>query len=404
VSDNTYHDEAVPRRTLAGATILQIAPALTDTPAARSAVNVAHVLLQAGARALIAADGGPLVNALTASGAEWIPLINDTINPLRLRRNARAIEHLIASERIDIVHAHDAAAAFSARLAASQIAVWLVTTLPDVPPAFSSLRGRLAGALAEGDRIISPSNYAAVPFMQRYGTRPEQITIVPRIVDTHAFDPGTMRPERAAALRNLWRVPPEDQVIVVPGRVAPWNGQAMLPDIARALRDNGLRGFSFVIVGESTSQAKYARSVLKRANELDVGGLIRLAGHVPDMPAAFAAADMVAVPAIEPPLVGRVVAQAQAMGRPVVTSDVGVLPEHVVAPPRMPEEVRTGWVAKSGDPADFARALAFALALDTTSYQAMSARARQFAEYMFSPESVADAMRAVYTSLLAREI
>jgi hypothetical protein len=33
----------------------------------------------------------------------------------------------------------------------------------------------------------------------------------------------------------------------------------------------------------------------------------------------------------------------------------------------------------------------------------MSLRARQFAEYMFSPESVAEATRAVYTSLLARD-
>jgi hypothetical protein len=34
----------------------------------------------------------------------------------------------------------------------------------------------------------------------------------------------------------------------------------------------------------------------------------------------------------------------------------------------------------------------------------MSARARQFAQYMFSPESIAVATRAVYTSLLARDI
>jgi hypothetical protein len=33
----------------------------------------------------------------------------------------------------------------------------------------------------------------------------------------------------------------------------------------------------------------------------------------------------------------------------------------------------------------------------------MSARARQFAEYMFSAQSVAVATRAVYTSLLARD-
>jgi hypothetical protein len=33
----------------------------------------------------------------------------------------------------------------------------------------------------------------------------------------------------------------------------------------------------------------------------------------------------------------------------------------------------------------------------------MGARARQFAEYMFSPRSIAIATRAVYSSLLARD-
>lgn len=397
-------DLGVPRRTLAGATILQIVPALRNEPAARSAVNIAHVLLQAGARALIAADGGPLVNELTSVGAEWIPMVTDTVNPLRLRRNAHAIGQLIEVERVDIVHAYDAAAAFSARLAAARIAIWLVTSLPDAPSAFSGLRGRLAAALSEGDRIIAPSNYAAQPLMNRYNTRPEQITIVPRVIDTAVFDPAAVPPERALALRNLWRVAPDDQLVLVPGRVAPWNGQALLPDVARALVDDKFRGFVFVMVGENTSHAKYARDLLQQAHTLGMNTFFRLTGHCPDMPTAYAAADFVAVPAIEPPLLGRVVAEAQAMSRPVVTSDVGMLPEHVVAPPRMPEAVRTGWVARSGDPFDFARALKLALALDATTYRAMAARSREFADYMFSPDNVAEAMRAVYTSLLAREL
>ena len=131
--------------------------------------------------------------------------------------------------------------------------------------------------------------------------------------------------------------------------------------------------------------------------------IFRLTGHCRDMPAAFAAADTVVVPALEPPVLGRVVAQAQAMGRPVITSDVGILPEHVVTPPEMPEDVRTGWVVASGDVAEFAGAVSAAFALDDRAYRAMSARARQFAEYMFSPQSVAVATRAVYTSLLARD-
>jgi glycosyltransferase involved in cell wall biosynthesis len=69
----------------------------------------------------------------------------------------------------------------------------------------------------------------------------------------------------------------------------------------------------------------------------------------------------------------------------------------------MPEDVRTGWVVKRGDAGEFARAVAAPLALDSGAYRALCARSRQFAEYMFSPQNVAAATRAVYTSLLARD-
>src|SRR5262245_44890789 len=87
---------AEPPRTLAGATILQIVPALREEPQARTALNVAFMLLQAGGRALIAVRDGPLVGELKAYGGEWIPLTADTINPITRRRNIKVIEHLLS--------------------------------------------------------------------------------------------------------------------------------------------------------------------------------------------------------------------------------------------------------------------------------------------------------------------
>jgi glycosyltransferase involved in cell wall biosynthesis len=400
---NGHGDNHVPPRTLAGATILQIVPALREEPVARTAVNVAYALLQSGARALIAAEEGPLVSELKAFGGEWVPMTNVTANPIKLRRNARTLEQLIASERIDIVHAQSIGGAWAANLAAAQVAVWLVTTLPDVP-ATSGLRAYWAGALARGDRVITPSNYAAAPVMARYELPRERLTIIPRSIDTAAFDPAAIAPERIEAVRKAWHVGDDVRVLLVPGRVAPWNGQLLLPDIARALIDEGMRGFVLVAAGENRRYRKYARFVAEQAQAKGVQSAIRLTGHCRDMPAAFAAADTVVVPAVEPPVLGRVVAEAQAAGRPVVASDIGILPEHVVTPPEMPEDVRTGWVVEPGDAAEFARAIGAALALDDTAYRAMTARARQFAEYMFSPQSVAAAARAVYTSLLARDV
>jgi glycosyltransferase involved in cell wall biosynthesis len=91
------------------------------------------------------------------------------------------------------------------------------------------------------------------------------------------------------------------------------------------------------------------------------------------------------------------------MARPVVTTNIGALPEHLIAPPRMPEDLRTGWIVNPGDPIDLARAISSALALDAAAYRALAVRARQFAEYMFSPRRVAAATLDVYSSLLEAE-
>ena len=391
-----------PPPALAGATILQMVPALREEPNARTAVNVAQVLLQSGARALVAGREGPLVADLKARGGEWVSFTSDTVNPFTRRRNNRLLEHLIGSERIDIIHAQCLGGAAAAWQAAQSVAVWLVTTLPDAPPPPGAFDLQI-GELARGDRIIAPSSYAATPFIERLGVPRERITVVPRSVDTSVFDIRAVQQNRLAVLRNGWSIPPHQRVVMTPGRVAPWNGQVLLPEVARALLDSGWRDLVFVIVGENRQHRRYAEEVLERAQALQVAEMFRIAGHCPDMPAAFAIADVVVVPATEAPVLGRVVAQAQAMSRPVVASNVGVLPEYLVTPPQMPEDVRTGWVTTPGDALDLARALAAALALDDDAYQAMCARAREFAEYMFSPESVAVATRAVYRSLLARE-
>jgi glycosyltransferase involved in cell wall biosynthesis len=390
-------------RTLAAATVLQIVPALREEPVARTALNVAAALREIGARAIVAAEDGPLVAELTGSGGEWVPLVNATINPFQLRRSARTLERLIASERIDIVHAQSAGGAWIANMAATQTSVWLVTTLPDVPPA-SHLHAYWAAGLARGDWVITSSNFAAAPVIARHKIARERLTIIPRSIDIASFDPAAIEPARIGTLREAWRIPPAARILLVPGRVAPWNGQLIVPEIARIMLDSGMHGFVCVLAGEHRSHRKYARAVTEQAQDQGVRSLVRQVGHCRDLPAALAAADTVAVPSIEPPALGRVVAQAQAMGRPVVASNIGVLPEHMVAPPEMPEEVRTGWVVKPGDAKEFARALIDALSLDDAAYRTMAARARHFAEYMFSPHSAALATHAVYSALLQRDL
>ncbi|MDO8875528.1 MAG: glycosyltransferase [Pseudolabrys sp.] len=390
-------------RSLAGATILQLVPALRDDPAGHAAIDIAMTLLQSGARAIVASGDGPLVGELRAFGGEWLPMITDTINPLRIARNTRHLQKLIAGERIDIVHAQSAGAAWSAITATDRMPVFLVTAFPDRLAGDSWPRVMFQRSLARGDRVIAPSSYISRAMIERYKMPPDRITVIPRAVDTARFNPAAVNVERVAALRRAWGLLPQMRVVLVPGRIAPWNGQMSMIDAARLMVGGGDRNIAFVFVGEDRGQVRYRSALKRRAHEHGIDTLIRLVGHHADMPTALAAADVVVIPSIEPPLSGRAAAEAQALGRPVVTTSVGALPENLLCPPRMRDELRTGWVVRPGNAGELARATMAALALNVTAHEALGARARQFAEFMFSPQSVAEAIRGVYTSLLARD-
>ena len=93
------------------------------------------------------------------------------------------------------------------------------------------------------------------------------------------------------------------------------------------------------------------------------------------MPAAFMAASVVTVPSTEPEAFGRSAVEAQAMGKPVVVSDLGAVPETVLSPPRVADSERTGWTVAAGDAPALAAAIKGALDLGVANRNGLALRA-----------------------------
>ena len=122
------------------------------------------------------------------------------------------------------------------------------------------------------------------------------------------------------------------------------------------------------------------------------------------MPAAFLAASVVVVPSTKPEAFGRSAVEAQALGTPVVVSDLGAVPETVLSPPRVPAEARTGWAIPASEAEPLATAIMQALSLGATARDAIGERARTHVLNQFSLEGMQNATLNVYRALLATPI
>jgi glycosyltransferase involved in cell wall biosynthesis len=111
---------------------------------------------------------------------------------------------------------------------------------------------------------------------------------------------------------------------------------------------------------------------------------------------------VVTVPSTEPEAFGRSAVEAQALGTPVVVSDLGAVPETVLAPPNAPPQERTGWRVPPGDSAALAEAVAAALAMGASAREALATRARVHVERHFSLDRMVADTLDVYEALLVR--
>jgi glycosyltransferase involved in cell wall biosynthesis len=124
-------------------------------------------------------------------------------------------------------------------------------------------------------------------------------------------------------------------------------------------------------------------------------------GHCADMPAAFALASLALVPSIEPEAFGRISIEAQAMGCPVIVSDIGALPETIASQSGAgPAGPFAQWTFPAGDEKVLAVRIATALSLGDDQRAAMAEAARLRVATLFSKTALQFKTMQIYDNLL----
>jgi len=276
----------------------------------------------------------------------YLPLkrLYRTINPFRLLayglhilRVARRIRKLVKAEGVSLVHANSTTAQIYGGLAAWMAGVPSVWHVRDLVPLgwlgawLCRLSSRIVAISLAVARCVSPSC--------RYD---ERINVIHNGIHVESFRWHT----RAGKIRGELGLTDGDRIVSMVGQIVPWKGHAtfiralaQIPEAVGLIVGNDLFG----------DHADLLNSLHALSRDLGVGDRIIFLGWRDDVPDILMDTDVLALPSEAEPF-GRVALEAMALGKPVVGTLAGGLPEIVV-------QGKTGILVEPGDADQMAQAI-----------------------------------------------
>lgn len=377
-------------------TLLQVVPELETGGAEQTTIDVAHAVVRAGGKALVATRGGRMAARLEADGGRLAQMPVQTKNPLVMLGNAARLVDLIRREKVSIVHARSRAPAFSALWAAQSTRTPFVATYHGVYNAKNSLKRWYNAVMTRGDLVIANSDYTRDHVLSEHHIDPAKIVSIPRGVDLERFNPSWVTPERTAALRAAWGLDARDRRVklLLAGRLTRIKGHLLIVETARRMREQGADNFVIIFAGDDQGRTGYREEVESAVAAAGLGGEVLVVGHCDDMPAAYQICDVAMLPTTKPESFGRTAVEPQVMGKPVLASDHGGTTETVL-------HGETGWLVKVDDADAWAAAMSKAIEMGPARLAAMGQAAANRARRLYSVDAMCEATLDAYARVLA---
>lgn len=288
-----------------------------------------------GHRVLLAAPANSAIARKAAAAGFATLTFEDTraAFPPNLIRLARWFRH----QRAEIVNTHSSRDGWLAGIAARLVQTPLLLRSRHIEVDYPNrLLSRIAFRTLP-HHVLTTSRRISQRLLQELGLDPERVTCIPTGVDLARFDPGSPG-SLHAELKLDPRVPLTGMISVLRS----WKGHEFFIGAAQRIAQTHPETH-FVIAGDGPCRD------LIRSRIADAGleDRFHCLGHRDDVPAILASLTVLALPSTAHEGIPQIILQAQAMGKAVVASAVGGIPEVV-------EDGVTGLLAPPSDAAALA--------------------------------------------------
>ena len=315
------------------------------------------------------------------------------VRPLSLRSGLKPADDLSDLRRLlawlpdyDVVHVHRGKEHWLAALAnrISSTPRPLVRTRHIVQavrphPANRWLYGRAT------DIVVTVTEAIRLQYVAAGLSPPERVVTLQGGVDLERFHPGV----NGAPFRARLGVPADAPLVGMVGGLRVMKGHRVVVDAASRLARQGIRP-RFLFVGQGSAEP----AIRKAIDAENLNDQFTLTGFVRDTPDAIAAMDVTLYVPLESDGMSRMVFEYLAVGRPLVASRVGVVPELLT-------DGREALLVPAGDPAGLAHALRRLVEVPQLG-PALGHAGSDLVARRYSGASVAARLSEIYHSLIGR--
>ena len=369
--------------------VLQVLPHLNSGGLVSGAVEISEALQKTGMNSFVASAGGRREREITKAGGKVINFSLGSKNPIIMLLNVYKLSRIIKKYKINIIHARSRAPAWSAYFAAKKMGIPFVTTFHGTYSIQNKLKKKYNSIMVKSDRVIAISRFINNHILSNYNIDKDKIVTIHRGINIERFNYLKVADERLISLLKKFNIPEDSFVVLLPGRITRWKGHILLIEAIFKLQRSDI---ICLFVGDSQGRNKYYAELEKTLDKFKLKNNFRIIPNQSDMATIYKLADVVVSSSLDPEAFGRVIVEAQAMGRPTISANHGGGSEIII-------DGLTGWLFKPGDADDLSDKINKALSLNKDNRDKLAINAIKRAKLNFNNETMCAKTLQVYAEL-----
>ena len=371
-------------------TIAQILPALNTGGVERGVIEISKALIDNNFKSIVISSGGHMEAQLRRTGGTHYKLDVNSKNPFRWHKIRKELKIILKNENVDLLHLCSRAPAWIAFPLGKTLKIPVITSVHMRFRKTNFFKKIYNSILIKGDLIIAISKHIEICIKNIFPKVSHKIKVVHRGVDLKLFDSLNINPARIIAQAKLIGLKDNVPVIIMASRPALWKGYSILIKALSKVNEN----FQCILIGAADGDAKFKDLLINKIIKSNLETKVKLVQSSKDIQAAMILADLIVMPSISPEPFGRIIVEAQALGKIPIAFDHGGASETII-------DGKTGFLAKALSAESLAEKILLALSMKSAKRESMGNYSKKFVSKNFSHNKMCKLTLSIYKQCIA---